>query len=152
MPTTATTPTPRKRADPMLTALTRIERRQDVSERDAKQHWDDNETDFKELRVLIGILSHKIDDMGADIERRVSTYNTERLEAKAYAAGFAKGTTPKEPNKWALAIVPVLMAAIMTGMGAWVAHDIWEGAPPHHEQTTVTTSATVERASPVGGR
>lgn len=144
----------------MMTALNRISSRQDAAERIQREHEEEDKREFGEIRHVVAEMGKKtdraIEDLGRKMDsaigiigQRVENMAEDKIKAEAFAAGVREASKPKEPNKWALALVPVVVAVALSVAMTWIGHDLWEGSPKR-DQTTVTTTAVVEHPASSG--
>lgn len=130
-----------------------VERLEAIEKRQS-QHEERDERRFKEANDRMDQVVASVEDLGAKltkeisgavgrIQAQVTPLVEEKIQVKAEAKGYlqakAEEAERRKPNAWAIALAPVIVAALLAGAAGWIGHTVWTGPQPVATSTTTVT-------------
>jgi hypothetical protein len=141
------------------------------AKRDIVDHKAQDQQSFAALRTdIAGLgdrLSKRIDEMGTrmdhmrdGLQSQIDQFTRDKIMAEGKAQGLAEAKNidaqvkaqaaeEAKPNPWAIAIVPVIIAVLLTLICTWLIRDKIQG-PTQDIRTTTTTQVPLAAVPPPG--
>jgi hypothetical protein len=108
---------------------TAIETRVERAERDLAEHKREDTTRFESLRAdfdrMAADLGKRIDQAFTGVQGQIEQFKIDKARSEGKEEGLKEAKTP---SPWAIALAPVLVAALLSGVCAWFGHDLFNGA------------------------